>query len=184
MTAQDIAKAYPDYYRLVRAGCVYSATTAVTGVAPGTAIGTTAAFTLQNLAGSGKNLIILESSMAYVSGTLGAGVVNYLVNPPTTTLATGTAIVPVNALLGGAAAVAARPLTTATIVSPTLLKPFASLQASLASTAVAPWIIKDLVAGSIIVTPGSNLSLHETGAAGSTPLVIFSMTWAEVSEES
>lgn len=184
MTAQDIAAAFPEYYRLVRAGQVFSATTAVTGVAPGTAFGTTAAFTLQNLAGSGKNLVILECSMGYVSGTLGAGVVAYLVNGPTTAVATGTAIVPVNAKLGGEASVASRPLTTATIASPTLLKPFCSLQASLASTAVAPWLAKEIVGGSIIVTPGSNLSLHGTAAAGTSPLVIFSVTYAEVSEES
>ncbi len=179
MTTQPVAFALPDMAAKVLEGKVFSATTAVTGVAPGTAIGTTGAYTLQNPLGSGVNLIILEAMMGYVSGTLGAGVVNYLVNGPTTTPATGTAIVPVNALPGGPASVAL-PKTTSTIVSPTLLKPFCSLGASLASTAAAPWAIKDRVDGSIIVPPGANLTLHATAAAGSSPLVVFGMTWAEV----
>jgi hypothetical protein len=181
MTVQPVAEQYPDFYELVRGSQVYSATTAVSGVAPGTAIGTTGAFTLQNLAGSSVNLVILQAFMGYVSGTLGAGVVNYLVNGPTTTVATGTAITPVNNFLGGVASTYARAFTTSTIVSPTLLRPFCSLQASLASTAVGPWQIIDQVNGGIIVTPGSNLTLHATAAGGSTPLVIFGMTWAEVS---
>lgn len=185
MTTQGVAFDYPELYNLVRAGKVFTATTAVTGVAPGTAIGTTAAFTLQNVAGSQVNLVVLEAAMGYVSGTLGAGVVNYLYNGPGTTAATGTAIALQCADLSGrAAAATTKAYTTATIVSPTLLKPFASLQASLASTAVAPWQIKDAVNGSIIVPPGANLSLHATAAAGTTPLVVFSMTFAEVSTES
>lgn len=179
MTIQPVAFSLPDHAARVLEGKVFSATTAVTGVAPGTAIGTTGAFTLQNPLGSGVNLVLLEALMGYVSGTLGAGVVNYLVNGPATTPATGTAIVPVNALLGGPVSVA-KPLTTSTIVSPTLLKPFCSLGASLASTAVQPWTIKDRIDGAIVVPPGANITLHETGAAGSTPLVIFGMTWAEI----
>lgn len=179
MTTQPVAKALPDFAGKVLEGKVFSATTAVSGVAPGTAIGTTGAFTLQNPAGSGVNLVILEALMGYVSGTLGAGVVNYLVNDSTKAAASGTAIVPVNALIGGAPA-SARAYTTSTIVSPTLLKPFCSLQASLASTAVAPWMVKDRVDGSIIVPPGASVTLHATAAAGSSPLVIFGMTWEEV----
>lgn len=183
MTVQTVAEQYPDFYELARAGQVFSATTAVTGVAPGTAIGTTGAYTLQNPIGSGVNLVILQAFMGYISGTLGAGTVNYLENGPATTAATGTAIVPVNNLLGGAVSVA-KPLTTSTIVSPTLLRPFCTLQASLATTAVQPWQIVDQVNGSIIVTPGSNLTLHATAAAGTSPLVIFGMTWAEVGIDS
>lgn len=181
MTTQGIAFDDAELFNQTVAKAVFSATTAVTGVAPGTAIGTTAAYTLQNQAGSGVNLVILKAYMGYVSGTLGAGVVNYLYNGPNTTLATGTAIVPVcNFLDGTASQSTTKPFTTATIVSPTLLRPFASLTASLATTAVAPWRIVDDVNGGIIVPPGANLSLHATAAAGTSPLVIFGMTWAEV----
>lgn len=183
MTTQGVTFDYPDYFEATRDGDVFSATTAVTGVAPGTAIGTTAAYTLQNPAGSGVNLVIIETRMGYISGTLGAGTVNYLYNGPTTTAATGTAITIVNGKLDGDTS-AARAYTTATIVSPTLLKPFCSLQASLASSVTQPWNVKDEVRGSIIVPPGANLSLHATAAAGTSPLVIFSMTWMEVGTSS
>lgn len=183
MTIQDVQQAYPDFYAMTADGIVYSAATAVTGVAPGTAYGTTAAFTLHNPTGSEVNLVILKGHMGYVSGTLGAGVVSWLVNATRTeSVPSGTAITPVNRLLGGAASVA-RAFTTATITSPTQVRPFCSLGASLASTAVGPWQVVDDVDGGIIVPPGCNVSLHATAAAGSSPLVVFAVTWAEVSND-
>lgn len=180
MTTQPVADAQPAYAAAALEGSVFHAETAVTGVAPGTAIGTTAPFALHNPVGSGVNLILLEASMAYVSGTLGAGQVNYVVNlDPTAAVPTGTAIVARNAKLGGAAS-AARPLTTATLpASPSLLKPFCSLGASLATTAVQPWQIKDRIDGSIVVPPGYTVSLEGTATAGTSPLVTFGMTWQE-----
>lgn len=167
------------YYLDAKAGRIFHASTAVTGVAPGTAIGTTAAFSLYNPVGSGVDLVILEASMGYVSGTLGAGVIDYVANiDPSAAATTGTAITKVNAYLGGTAS-AARAFTTATIPAPTVVRPFASLTASLASTAVAPFQIIDIVDGQIIVSPGCTISLHGTAAAGSTPLVVFGMTWCE-----
>ena len=96
-------------YALARAGQVFHAVTAASGVAPGTAIGTTAAFTLYNPVGSGVNMVVLQGLMSYVSGTLGAGMVEWVANVnPAAAAVTGTAIVPVNALLGGAASKHAR----------------------------------------------------------------------------
>jgi len=165
----------------VARGRCFSGGTAATGVAPGTAIGTTAAFSLTNPLSSGVNLVILRASMGYVSGTLGAGVVHYLANVNTQlALPTGTAITAYNCLLGSAVAAAGKPLTTATIASPLILRPFVSLTALLASTAVAPWQVVDEVAGEFIIGPGATLSLHATAAAGSTPLVVYGMTWEEV----
>lgn len=180
MPGQPVSILDPELYSRARLGRIFSAETAVTGVAPGTSIGTTAAFTLQNKSGSGVNLVLLEARMGYVSGTLGAGVVNYVYNGPTTTQATGTAITIQNARLGGATSEAALAFTTATIVSPTLLRPFCSLQASLASSVTQPWQVVDKVNGGIIVPPGANLSLHGTAAAGTSPLVVFFMLWQEI----
>ena len=180
MPGQPVTVLDPERYTRAVNGQMFSAETAVTGVAPGTAIGTTGAFTLQNLSGSGVNLVILEGRMGYVSGTLGAGVVNWLYNGPDTTAATGTAITTRNALLGGSVSSAARAYTTSTIVSPTLLRPAWSLGASLATTVVQPWVCEDKVAGAIVVPPGANLTLHATAAAGTTPLVVFYVLWAEV----
>lgn len=176
-----VSQLHGRYYEQALRGRLFYAQTALTGVAPGTALGTTGAFSLYNPVASGKNLVILEGAMGYVSGTLGAGVVNWAANTnPSAAATTGTAITAVNALLGGAASVAA-PRTTSTLpVTPTAVRVFGSLQASLASTAVAPWQIRDVVDGAIIVTPGCTITLHATAAAGSSPLVVFSVLWEEV----
>lgn len=170
------------YKEAVLRGNVYTAQTAVTGVAPGTAIGTTAAYALANPKGSKVALVVLVTAMAYVSGTLGAGVVNYIghINPAQATI-TGTAIVSVNTLIGNTGEGVGKALTTATVpASGSPLRPLCSLQASLATTAVAPWIVKDEVDGELVIYPGGCISLQATAAAGTSPLVVFSMTWEEV----
>lgn len=168
-------------YLGVKNGRVFHGGTAATGVAPGTAIGTTAAFTLYNPTGSGIDMVLLYTSMGYVSGTLGAGVIHYVANTnPQAAAVTGTAITTVNALLGGANGVG-KAFTTATLpAAPTILRPFASLQASLATTAVQPWQIYDAVDGAIVIPQGCALSLEATAAAGTSPLVVFGATWEEV----
>lgn len=169
------------YQEAVIRGNVYAAGTAVTGVAPGTSIGTTAAYTLFNPKNSGRNLVVLLASMGYISGTLGAGTVFYVANVnPAAADVSGTAIVPVNLLLGGARGVAL-PFTTATLpTTPTVVRPAWSLTALLASTAVAPYVIKDALDGEMVIAPGCALSLEGVTAAGSTPLVAFGMVWEEV----
>lgn len=182
--AQAVFAAHGKYHDAVLRGKCYGGATAPTGVAPGTSISTTAAISLYNPAGSGYNLHVLRASMGYVSGTLGAGAVFWLANVlPTATATTGTAITKVNLLFGGAAGVGSL-LTTATIPAPTIIRPFCNLQASLASTAVAPYFITEDVDSEFVVTPGCTLSLHAQAAAGSTPLVIFGMTWEEFAQES
>ena len=180
MTTQPVAEAEGKYYARAADQQVFHAETAQTGVAPGTAHGTTAPFTLYTPIGSGVDLVVLEAQMGYVSGTLGAGVVSYVANiDPTAAAVTGTAITKVNGRLGGAAG-QGRAFTTATLpAAPTAVRPFCSLGASLASTAVQPWPIKDVVDGAIIIPPGCALSLESTAAAGTSPLVLFGMTWYE-----
>jgi len=159
---------------------VFSGCTAVTGVAPGTAQGTTAAFALANPTTSTVNLVVLRVSMGYVSGTLGAGVVMYGSAPQAGAAVTGTAITVSSNLLGSTATNYGRAFTTATVVSPVMLRPFCSLGASLASTAVQPWQTVDEVNGEFVIYPGGCLTLHATAAGGSSPLVVFGASWQEV----
>lgn len=171
------------YAEAVLRGNVYVGQTASTGVAPGTAVGTTAAFALANPPNSGYNLILLETSVGYHSGTLGAGVIQYCINTGQTAASatSGTAIATRNALVGQAARNAGEAYTTATVPSGAqVIGPMCSLGASLASTAVQPWAIRDEVAGRIVIGPGCTLSLQATAAAGSSPLVVFGATWEEV----
>lgn len=167
------------YFEQARNGHLFYAQTPVTGVAPGTTISTTGAYTLYNPSSS-VYLVVLAGFMGYVSGTLGAGVVDWVAHTnPAAAAPTGTAIVPTNALLGGASSVA-KPLTTSTVVAGTPIRPFCSLGASLASTAVQPWNVMDDVGGAIIVAPLTAVDLHATAAAGTSPLVVFGMLWEEV----
>src|SRR5690349_21757277 len=108
-----VGQAHGKYYEAVSRGNCYAAQTAATGVAPGTSIGTTGAFTLSNPKGSGKRLKVMKLGMAYISGTLGAGAVHILTNnDPTAAAPTGTAITPKNLDLGAANNSVAAPLTT------------------------------------------------------------------------
>lgn len=173
--------AHADYFDSVRRGGVFSGMTAVGGVAPGTSIATTAAFSLYNPLGSGVNLIVLRTSVSYLSGTLGAGALLYTANVnPAAAATTGTAITSTNAYFGAGAPAKGAPLTTATLpVTPTLIRPFCGLQASLASTATSPWQLMEDVKGEFIIAPGCTLSLMGVSAAGTSPLVLIGMTWEE-----
>lgn len=165
-----------------RRGLLFSGMTAVTGVAPGTAIGTTPAIAIGNPTGSGKTILLMVVTMGYVSGTFGAGIISYCANKPSAlqTLTAGTAITPYNSK--GNSSIA-NIVTGGTLsANPTVVRPFASLGASLASTAVQPWQIRDDVLGEIAIEPGGIISLQATAAGGSTPLVAFGLTWAEVAQ--
>jgi len=176
-----VAQAHGKYAEAVKRGNVWSGGTAATGVAPGTAIGTTAAFSVHNPLGNKVGLSILRATMGYISGTLGAGVVHWLANVnPQLALPTGTAITMYNAALGLRTTPAGLAFTTATIAAPLILRPFASIGASLATTAVQPWQIVEDVDGEFLVLPGATISLHATAGAGTSPLVVFGVTWEEI----
>jgi hypothetical protein len=177
-----VGTAHGKYTEATSRGNCYAAQTAATGVAPGTAIGTTAAFALGNPKGSGKRLIIQKLAMGYISGTLGAGVVQICINnDPTEAAPSGTAITPKNLDVGAANNSVATPLTTATLASNSkAIGILCSLGASLASTAVQPWQVEKDVDGEIVIEPGCTLSLQATAAGGSSPLVVFNATWEEV----
>ena len=164
-----------------RRGNVYSGVTAVTGVAPGTAIGTTAAFALFNPLNSGVELVVLKASMSYLSGTLGIGFVNWIYHTAAVqagAAVTGTAISVVRGN-GKSGVGQGKPLTTATVVAGVLARPFANLPPMLASTVLTPWRLDDDVDGALIAQPGGAVSLQATAAGGSTPLVIYGCTWEE-----
>jgi hypothetical protein len=168
-------------YQLAAGGRVVHAQTAVTGVAPGTAVGTTAAFALANPRGSGKNLVVMRTRMIYLSGTLGTGVVSYVAHKdPAQAAISGTAITGVCGKIDGAGAVGAA-YTTATVpTGGTPFRAFATLAPILATSVVFPSVLEDIVDGEIIITAGCAISLQATAAAGTSPLVIYSMTWEEV----
>lgn len=178
MTVQDL---HGRFYEAVVRGNAFEAATATGGVAPGTAIGTTGAFTLYNPINSGKNLVVIDVDMGYVSGTLGSGTVWLCANTnPVAAAVTGTAIVPTNLLIGGAVGVG-KAFTTSTLpVAPTTIHPIWVLAPMLATSVFAPLSERIILDGKYIVAPGCALSFEAVAGAGSTPLVTFSMSWEEV----
>lgn len=165
-------------------GEIFTAVTAVGGVAPGTAIGTTAAFTLFNPKNSGKVLIPIRVSMGYISGTLGAGTIFYCGSAGIATPG-GSGLAPLKTRLSAAATAAqgnsGMAYSAATLASnPTILRPFTALGASLASTAVQPWQVSEDLDGEFTIDPEAALSLEAVAAAGSTPLVVIGMSWMEL----
>lgn len=169
------------YRHAVEKGRVFSACVAKAGVAPGLDIDTTATFSLWNPANSGRRLVLLRASIAYISGTLGAGAVLHCGQFTGAAPSSGTAITPKNALIGSAAVSVAEARAGSTLAAAaSLLRPFASLTALLASTAVAPYTLVDDLDGEFVVDEGAAYVIDSVTAAGSTPLIIAGALWEEV----
>ena len=173
--------AHGEFYEATSRGLVYSACTAVGGVAHGTSLSTTASFTLHNPLGSGVLLSLICCSMGYLSGTLGLGVM-YLTTHAGVAVAnpTGTAIVVRQNLLGCSAAGKALAFTTATVATQIAIRPLWSFGPLLATTVFTPFICKDQINGEIIVSPGYGINMHSVAGAGASPLVLCGMSWEEV----
>jgi hypothetical protein len=179
--AAHVQFGHADFFHATIESRVWSAVTAVAGVAPGTSLSTTAAFWLHNPIGSKVVLSIIRSSCGYLSGTIGAGTVFYTTHAGRAVArATGTAIVPRNRLLMGDPACAAIPLTTATVTTQVAIRPAFVLGALAATDVVGITLGVDFPDGDIVVKPGYGVGLHAIAAAGTTPRVLLSMTWEEI----
>lgn len=184
--AQVITQGHARYREAVSRGSCYSISTAVAGVAPGTALSTTPPMVLWNPPNSGVAVSVIMSTLGYVSGTLGAGTVVYAAMPtntPQQTVPSGGAelslVTP--CLIGGRKANAARAFQGSTIAAtPVILRSAYILGAALATTATFQAITKDQLDGEYEILPGGLLVMQGVAAAGSTPLVLFGLTWEEI----
>lgn len=187
-----VAPAHGELHEAASRGVLFRACEQA-GVAPGTALGTTACLSLYNPGNSGKVLSVWVVGLGYISGTLGAGTVFHCTNSPTHTGALaaiaqpsgGTSLSIYPARLGGRVAQAgnasvAEVRSGSTVTTPVAARPLCSLQASLATTAVAPWLVKDWVRGEFLIEPGFCYQIQGITAAGSTPLVAPSVLWEEI----
>jgi hypothetical protein len=168
---------------MVLAGRAYSATSS--SVAPGTSFGTTPPFALYNPIGSGVNLVIWKVSIGYVSGTLGAGYIGLSANTNTAAAAPtgGTVVSITHNFLGNVMGFAPKgqPQTGCTLpVAPTVLRPLWTINAMLATTATQPEVEDIDIGGEYVVAPGATISFGALAAAGSTPLLQFGFSWAEI----
>ncbi len=179
------AGVHGDFYDAVSRGNVFTATTAVAGVAPGTSITTSAqARLIFNPPGSGVNLSILETSVGYVSGTIGAGHIAYAIYdtraPGTNLKPGGTANVPINSLLNVSNSRALVFDAATTTAAGIYLKPAFSIGAIDGTGVVQPMVMIDKVNGLIVVPPGVALIVTGIMAAGTSPKITVGTVWEEV----
>lgn len=181
------------YAEAAMSGNLFGACDQGSGVAPGTALGTTACLSLYNPNGSGKVVLITKVSVGYISGTLGAGTLYHCANVVGDTAAkaaiaqpsSGTALTVYNRRFGvnlGVASAAAVALarTGSTVTTPIAIRPFCSLTALLASTAVGLYVVTEDIECGIAIEPGGCYQLQAVAAAGSTPLVSPGIEWTEI----
>lgn len=178
--------AHARFQEAVSRGTAYCATTGVAGTAPGTALSTTPPYTLYNPRDSGLDVVVWIATFGYISGTLGAGAIFWGVNNDAAQAipSGGTELTPINLRVGAARGVARAFQESTLAAAPTALRPFCSLTALLATTAVAPYQIIEYVDGAITINPGCSVSLEGVAAAGSAPVVALAMTWEEVKRPS
>jgi hypothetical protein len=75
----------------------------------------------------------------------------------------------------------AKLFTTSTLpAAPTPVRNFANLDRSLNTSTNNPFNIVDDIDGAIVIGPGCSLTMTGTTAAGTSPLVVFGITWEEV----
>ena len=179
--ALPIVSAHPLYSEASLGQRMFIASTAVGGVAPGTALSTTPPLCLWNPLNSGVDLIILKTAIGYISGTLGSGNIVYAYfTPQATTPSTGTELTPVCTKIGQIKG-AGRAFQGSTIVgTPLIFRPAYNMGAALATTALGIGVCQDLVEGEIVIPPATVFVIQGVAAAGTTPLVLISICWEEM----
>lgn len=163
-------------------GALFTATTGTPGVAPGTALTTSPPFCIWNPAGSSVSLSIVRVRLAYVSGTLGSGLLTYSYVAGQAQKPAGGTAIPAQSTRLTASTGIGQAYQGATLTSaPVMLMPAGTIQPVSAATATMPLVIcEDDIDGEIEIAPGNALCLQAVGAAGTSPLVVFSVTWEEV----
>jgi hypothetical protein len=163
----------------VRGNVFHAVTGNTAGVDPGSSLNTTPAFVIHNPRGSGKILSVISTIVTYRSGTLGAGSLVYAYAFDKAA-PVGTARKPVNANFNGRPSIANQYDAPTLDAAPTMLKPFGSVGAVVDSTAVGISIAKDFPDGEILIPEGCLIALSNIGAGGTTPRVIFAVTYEEI----
>lgn len=177
-----ISELLPRYTSLVQAGVVFGVGFAAAALAAPSAT-SSGSFTLYNPLGSGKNLILLEITTALTTFTAVATTIcaigAYTFTNQTPTGLTG-GNVPLNALVGSGNASIAKTYTAATIVGGNTF-PIRQVGNTGVLTAVgfAGDLMKDEVAGALVIAPGSGFGLAATATAADDTVQV-AYTWAEI----
>jgi len=179
--AVTIVSAHPLYSEASLRGNMFIASTAVGGIAPGTALSSTPPLALVNPLNSGLDLVILKTAVGYISGTLGAGNIVYAYFTPQATIPTGgTELTTVCTKIGQVRGTG-RAFQGSTISgTPLIFRPAYNMGAFLATTPTPLNTCQDLVEGEIIVPPATAFVMQGIAGAGTSPLVLMSICWEEI----
>ncbi len=180
-----VQEAAPVLTEAVYRGIAFSASVPPgTGVVCTTAIAATGAmFTLANPATSGKNLVLYEINYGFVSGTMSSGVIFLLAHNtamPIVAPANGTAITPQNQLLGfGTASVSNCRFNNTVPATGLVLRNLFNIGIQIPATAAFGATAVYPLNGTILVAPGSAVSVQAASAAVTTGLCVVGAVWIE-----
>jgi len=171
-----LSELLPRYAALVQAGVVFSgANTAAQALSVNST--TFTGLAVSNPAGSGKNLIILDVSVA-LAAAVGAVSAIVLGSAAAVALAAGNSAGPNPMLVGSAVPSVAKVGASATLgAAPTVLRPLSGIDWVTGGTPVAQIYSKDEIAGALIVAPGQLVCIEALVAAVT---VVGAITWAEL----
>lgn len=176
-----------DFYDSAARGNIYRAGIGGAGIAPGTALATTAqALIIFNPVDSGIMVNVLRFAHAYVAGTFGLGfwaLANYSTLSPSTNIApAGTVSVPSQAnggvQVGKALAFNAGTTTAAAIFAETLGDWEGVLDGTGATQVGASRVHR--FDGTVVQKPGTAAVFTYIGGAGTAPKVAVSAVWEEI----
>lgn len=174
----------PDYWENLIRGNSFMASTGTGGVAPGTALSTTPPFVLYNPPNSGVIAAVLDTEVAFVSGTLGAGnvVLAQISGQNIAAGSLGTVLTPTGPnLVGASPTPSCKALQAPTLsAAPTLMRNLWYTGAFVTNATQYMGEAKKDLRGLVGVMPGGAICIQEVGAAGTTPLVMMSMSWVEL----
>ena len=165
----------------VRRGACYYACDQGAGVAPGTALGTTAMLVAYNPQNSGVLVVLRRAYAEYFSGTLGTGNLYHCLNQTTTQTAPsgGTLLANSPALGGNANTSVCVVRTGATVVQPVAIAPFVYLPPELATSVSAPQATVEDFDDGVQLLPGTSYQMQAVAAAGTTPKLTPAIFWEE-----
>jgi len=175
-----VTELLPRYANLVLTGSVFSvqygsSSTFMTGTSVG-------AFGLFNPVGSGKNLILLDSTVSITASPAAAvtPVIIGLVMVPQFPTATGAGNLPVNQLSGSQLQAVGKTFTSGTLSAATtaLSRISFPMYFDLVASSLLPFAYRDQIDGGVVIAPGAGVCLFQT--TGAAQAIIWDVTWAEL----
>jgi len=179
--SQVTAQGRGEYAEATARGRVFHASSVATGFTHGTALTATGLLTLLNPVGSGFNLELLRCNLVVAAaGTLGIGFMAHTWggNPLIVPAEAGATVAGGNPSNTGRVAKCYHNVSVTTV--PTMLRPSSIHYGAYAAGAGNPVPLFEEVKGDIVIPPGYFWAFEGIGAAGTSPLVVASVTWMEV----